>query len=73
MPAMHRAHGGREENVYRLAHELLTPIAEQALDLGIDQDDLAGTVGYDYAVRTGFEGEANDVVGSDRRRGGEQR
>ncbi len=53
----------RDESLDRLAQELLAFVAEEPLDLAIDEDDLAAAVDHDHAVRRRLDRGAESGLG----------
>ena len=53
----------RNEEIDRSADQFVAAITEQALDLGVDQHDLADTVDNDHAARTGLDSEPEFFLG----------
>jgi len=51
----------RDQLLDRLAEELFAGIAEEALDLTIDQDDTALAVGHEEPARGGLDGRRKSL------------
>ena len=43
--------------------QFVAAVAEQALDLAVDQDDVAESVDQDHAARAGFDGQLEFLLG----------
>ena len=53
----------RNEEIDLSPEQFVAAITEQALDLAVDQDDLAETVDNDHAARAGFDGQPEFFLG----------
>src|SRR5207253_2103925 len=58
------AHALRQKHLDRLAQEFLPRVTKQALELGVDQDNVATAVDGDDRIGSGFEQTAQHYFGS---------